>query len=103
MSTMACDLVEEILVQTPRIQLKADGDFNDAKIEKRTRLSNVSDVIIAQRNFHVEMVEVDDDMNAVNPGLQRDIDAIVELVGDRPQTIEIEGRSYVLVIVPHGA
>ena len=55
--------------------------------------------------FHVQAFEVeeqDGDQMLVDPTFEEEVDAVRTLLGgERPQTVNINGREYVLVIIPH--
>lgn len=80
--------------------LEADGDFNQEPAH--TRLSH--HVLINGQYFHLEAVQVkyeDDRTVAINPDLQDDVDQLFELLGDTPQRTLINGREYVLYLMPY--
>jgi len=54
----------DLVVKTPVIALEADGDFN-SKGELLTRLSNSTPVQIGDLWFHMELIQVDDNGDAV--------------------------------------
>jgi hypothetical protein len=103
MSTPLASL-PDLTIANPVIALEADGDFGPTDEENcpaTTRLSNKQPVEINGGFFHVELLEVDDDGQAVNPSLQENVDAVWTLCGARPATIEIDGKNYVTVLFPH--
>jgi len=90
----------DLVVKTPVIALEADGDFN-SKGELLTRLSNSTPVQIGDLWFHMELIQVDDNGDAVNPSLQPNIDAVTTLLGGRAGETEIASNVYVPVLFPH--
>jgi hypothetical protein len=49
----------------------------------------------------MELIQVDDNGDAVNPSLQPNIDAVTTLLGGRAGETEIAGNVYVPVLFPH--
>lgn len=83
--------------------LDPDGDFNNDGTPATTRLSGIAR--IGCQFFHIEAIEVfplDENcwMEAVNPSLQGHVDHLFELNGDHSQTTEINGRHYVIYLIP---
>jgi hypothetical protein len=49
----------------------------------------------------MELIQVDDNGDAVNPSLQPNIDAVTTLLGGRAGETEIASNVYVPVLFPH--
>lgn len=91
-----------------RINLREtlEYDGNSGGYDPETRISTI--LQINGRHFHYEAIQVkgpDDTHTAVNPGLQKTLDALAALTGadecgEEFETIEVDGRTYVEFIEP---
>ncbi len=66
-----------------------------------------STVYLGPYAFHAWAIQVEQDeedgiLSAVEADFESDLEHVCGLMGTAPQTQEIDGRTYVLVIYPHG-
>jgi hypothetical protein len=69
-----------------------------------SRLVNEDSLKIGGHWFHLLAIQVDKELSniAVDVSSQPEVDHAVEICDAALQTQEIEGRHYVIIIVPHG-
>jgi len=94
-------------IEIPVSNLDKTGDFSEDSAPE-TRLSGTVEVALRHEDgsvtahlAHLEFVQVNPEpLTSVNDWLDDDVERIVGLEGDRPQTSEIKGKQYVFYIIP---
>lgn len=100
-----------IVCSIPECAWDPTGDF-EPECEAHTRMSCVVRLAGSNNliNLHVDAIEIFEnecgDVYAVNPYLAKDITNICEVggySGDMPETLDIQGRKYLVVMYPVAA
>lgn len=87
-----------------------DGWWTEAGPEDDPRARLLATLYVNQTPHHVEALAVDDVEDvvrnqAVHPDYEHMVDQVADAVASQGswQTVEIDGRNYVLIITPHDA